>query len=123
MSLRKITWVASEYGVAEFLSTSNDPNVGSPEVEGLSCCCGTIFVTLCGQTLRVHTTLSIQQSTTTRISHNSAARSVVNLRVRARAKRSGEKSFTLFLSIARLSVSGGPRRRRQAIVVVVVVVS
>lgn len=37
------TCVASEYGVAEFLSTSNDPNIGIPELEGLSCCCGTIL--------------------------------------------------------------------------------
>jgi len=38
-----ITWVASEYGVGEFLSTSNDPNMGIAELEELSCCDGTIF--------------------------------------------------------------------------------
>lgn len=40
-----ITWVASEYGVRESLFTSNDPNmIDTPEeLEGLSCCVGTIF--------------------------------------------------------------------------------
>lgn len=42
---RPLTCVASEYGVRESLFTSNDPNViGTPEeLEGLSCCVGTIF--------------------------------------------------------------------------------
>lgn len=46
------TCVASEYGVAEFLSTSNDPNMGIPELEGLSCCCGTIFTKISARHLK-----------------------------------------------------------------------
>lgn len=69
-----ITCVASEYGVGESLFTSNDPNMmGIPEeLEGLSCCVGTIFGPL-PKELHVHFT-SIEQRRQVGDSHHNPAR-------------------------------------------------
>lgn len=69
-----ITCVASEYGVGESLFTSNDPNMmGTPEeLEGLSCCVGTIFGPL-PKELHVHFT-SIEQRRQVGDSHHNPAR-------------------------------------------------
>jgi len=69
-----ITCVASEYGVRESLFTSNDPNMmGTPEeLEGLSCCVGTIFGPL-PKELHVHFT-SIEQRRQVGDSHHNPAR-------------------------------------------------
>lgn len=54
--------MASEYGVVEFLSTSNEPNIGIPELEGLSCCCGTIFVPRFTENFVYHFTFGLRCS-------------------------------------------------------------